>query len=175
MPDDGAVAADLSQIGNHAPGYVHLDKVLTPREALALPSTRLKWYDLSRADLPVPAEISALARDYLRREDAAGRLAPLAGALGFVILHRCSEAFYFLIASTWRNENEVWETVYAKTDADDPDFALFPLPGPHRGTYCVWELGAVWHERQAWRRFLLTARDDAAKRAYLADHIEGPV
>jgi hypothetical protein len=175
MPDDAAIATSLSHIGNHAPAYVHRDKVLTLREPLALSSSMLKWYDLARADLPVPAEIGALARGYLAREDAAGRLGALGGALGFVILHRCSEAFYFLIVSTWRNENEIWETVYAKAKADDPDFALFPLPGPHRGTYCVWELGAVWHERQAWRRFLLTARDDTAKRAYLGDHIEGSV
>lgn len=63
----------------------------------------------------------------------------------------------------------MWESVYAKQSDGDPDFAIFPLPGPHRGTFCVWELAAVWHEREAWRRFLISARDEAAVRDYLAD------
>ena len=36
------------------------------------------------------------------------------GELGFVVLHRCGESFYFLLVCTWRNENELWETVWAK-------------------------------------------------------------
>lgn len=174
MPDDVAVSPSLARMGNPARGYLHRDKTLTPQEELALSASRLKWYDLSAAETPVPGEIHELARLFLEREERSGRLA-IAGDLGFVILHRCSDQFYFLIVGTWRNENELWETVYAKVDALQSNFTLFPLPGPHRGTFCVWELGAVWHERQAWRKFLLTARDDAAKRAYLADHAGGAV
>ena len=40
------------------------------------------------------------------------------GELGFVVLHRCGESFYFLLVCTWRNENELWETVWAK-DGDE--------------------------------------------------------
>ena len=174
MPDDVAVAPSLARMANPARSYIHRDKVLTPREALALTQSRLKWYDLAAAELSVPDEMRELARAFLEREEASGRLA-IAGDLGFVILHRCSDWFYFLIVGTWRNENELWETVYAKADMLQSNFTLFPLPGPHRGTFCVWELGAVWHERQAWRNFLLSARDDAAKRAYLADCANGPV
>jgi hypothetical protein len=39
----------------------------------------------------------------------------------------------------------------------------------------VWELGPVWHERNAWVRFLSSARDDAAKQAYLDDRFAGEV
>jgi hypothetical protein len=39
----------------------------------------------------------------------------------------------------------------------------------HRGTFCVWELEAVWHERHAWVRFLSSERDEAAKLAYIND------
>jgi hypothetical protein len=174
MPDDVAVSPSLARLGNPARGYVHRDKILTPGEELALSASRLKWYDLSAAEIPVPDGIRELARGFLEREERSGRLS-ITGNLGFVILHRCSDQFYFLIVATWRNENEVWETVYAKADALQTNFTLFPLPGPHRGTFCVWELGAVWHERQAWRRFLLSPRDNAAKRAYLADCAAGAV
>lgn len=174
MPDDAVIAPSLARMGNPARGYFHRDKVLTPGEELSLLASRLKWYDLAAAETPVPEEMRALARAFLEREERNGRL-PIAGDLGFVILHRCSDSFYFLIVGTWRNENELWETVYAKADGAQSDFALFPLPGPHRGTFCVWELGAVLHERVAWRSYLLSARDDAAKRAYLEDCAAGPV
>ena len=175
MPDDApSIGSSLARMGNPARGYVHRDKALTPRETLVLPTSRLKWYDLAYPETPVPEAIRQLAHAFLEREEAAGRL-QVAGDLGFVILHRCSDSFYFLVVGTWKHENEVWETVYAKADALQSDFALFPLPGPHRGTFCVWELGAVWHERQAWKRFLLSARDDGAKRAYLGDCISGAV
>ena len=39
---------------------------------------------------------------------------------------------------------------------------------------CVWELGAVVHERAAWTRYLRTDRDRAAKIAYLEDRFSGP-
>ena len=174
MPDDAVIARSLARIGNLARGYVHRDKVLTPGEALALGDSRLKWYDLAPAEVPVAEEIRARARAFVEREEASGRLS-IAGELGFVVLHRCSDSFYFLIIATWRHDNEVWETVYAKADAIQSDFALFPLPGPHRGTFCVWELAAVWHERQAWKRYLLSARDETAKLDYLNDSARGSV
>ena len=66
-----------------------------------------------------------------------------------MILHRCGEAFYFLLVSTWQNDNELWETVWAKNGSDDLGFRPWPLDGTHRPTFCVWELGAVWHEQRA--------------------------
>ena len=72
---------------------------------------------------------------------------------GFVILHRCGNDFYFLIVNTWRNNNELWETVYYKNGDAMDDFALFPREAKHKPTYCVWELVPLWHEKQAWERF----------------------
>ena len=51
------------------------------------------------------ATIRVLARGSLPRRAESGSLA-LDDDLGFVILHRCGESFYFLIVSTWRNDNE---------------------------------------------------------------------
>ncbi|MEP7291924.1 MAG: hypothetical protein ABI835_09075, partial [Chloroflexota bacterium] len=50
-----------------------------------------------------------------------------------------------------------------------------PFASSHRGTYCVWELGAVWHERHAWVRFLSSKRDQEAKLAYITDRFSGRV
>ena len=165
---------ELAGLGQVAPGYDHRDKRYEARDALALPRAVLKWYDLASPATPVSPEIHAAARDFLRGEAASGTLA-LEGDLGFVILHRCGAQFHFLLVSTWRNENELWESVYARHDDARPQFVPFEFGGSHRGTFCVWELGAVWHETQAWKRYLRTARDDAARAAWLCDTGGGEV
>ena len=173
MPDDRIPAASVRS--RHVdPAYRHRPKLVTPQAALELTGARLKWYDLAYAETPVPQEIRTLARDYLTTESEAGRL-ELDGDLGFVVLHRCNNDFFFLIVSTWRGENELWESVYYKQNAATPGFALFPREGRHKGAYCVWELGPVWHEQQAWVRFLTSSRAAAAEQAYLEDRFAGPV
>jgi hypothetical protein len=151
-----------------AANYVHRDKFATPREGITVGDSRLKWSNVAAPETPVPAEIEALARNFLKD-------AGTSGDLGFVILHRCGESFYFLLVSTWRNENELWETVYAKASALEAGFRLFTFDSSHRGTFCVWELGVVWHEQQAWKRFLLSKRGPEDVALYLKDLHEGPV
>lgn len=155
------------------PAYRHYPKHVTPQAGLDLENVRLKWYDLARAEAPVPDEIRRLARDFLTAEAHAGRLG-LDGELGFVVLHLCGEDFFFLIVCTWRGNNEMWESVYFKQNAATPGFSVFPREHRHKGTLCVWELVPVWHEQQAWVRFLTSARDAAAQQAYLADRYAGP-
>jgi hypothetical protein len=153
--------------------YRHRTKSVTPALVIALDESWLKWYDVAPADGPVPAPIRALARGTLRGAVDSGAI-ELDDELGFVILHRCGESFYFLLVSTWRNDNELWETVWAKPD-DARGFEPWPLEGTHRPTFCVWELGAVGHERGAWSRYLLSARDADARDAYLRDTYAGEV
>lgn len=157
-----------------APNYRHVEKFARAEPSLALGDTVLKWYDIGRDDAPVPLAIRAVARRSLRDAGRACELGAL-GELGFVILHRCGEDFYFLLVCTWRNENELWETVWAKNGKSDVLFRPWPTEGVHRPTYCVWELGTVCHEREAWTRYLLSARDDPAKHAYLRDRFDGVV
>ena len=156
-----------------APDYRHYDKEIVPRDPIALPGTLLKWYDVERAEEPVPDEIQRLARQFLKEEAATPAL-DLRDQLGFVILHRCGEAFYFLIVSVWRNNNELWEAVYSK-DAGTPGFQLHSRERSPLETFCVWELGAVLHEQQAFIRYLRTTRDSTALNAYRADQYAGPV
>ena len=98
-------------------GYRHLTKTIAPAAPIELGGSVLKWYDIAPADEPVPGPIRALARGALRGAVDSGAIA-LDDDLGFVILHRCGESFYFLLVSTWRNDNELWETVWAKNGDD---------------------------------------------------------
>ena len=127
----------------------------------------LKWYALHPEGRPVPDEIERMARSYLARSGLEAR------GLGFVILHRCGDDFYFLIVDTWRGNNEVWETVFYKDGEAMADFAPFPREGMHKPTFCVWELAPVWHEKESWERFLRSARDDAAAQVWLGDLYSG--
>lgn len=153
--------------------YAHAEKFAKPEPSLALGDSVLKWYDLAPDEACVPLAIRAVARRCLRDASKDGTLGEL-GELGFVILHRCGEDFYFLLVSTWRNENELWETVWAK-NGGDALFRPWPIEGAHRPTYCVWELGVVAHEREAWTRYLVSTRGDDARHAYLRDCLAGVV
>jgi hypothetical protein len=151
---------------------MHYDKFTEPAEKITIAGSTLKWYNLAKEDEPVPDEINHLARTFLNNEDQAGNLKNF-GEMGFVILHRCGADFYFLLVSSWKNGNELWESVYAKQNDAQADFEEFPLESPHHATFCVWELAAVWHEQQAWKRFLLSSQDEKAKANYLADLYRG--
>ena len=69
--------------------------------------------------------------------------------------------------------NELWESVYVKDIAGSDGYQPIEFERTHRGTYCVWELGPIWHERHAWVRFLSSTRDERAKLAYLNDRFSG--
>jgi hypothetical protein len=154
--------------------YRHYDKevVALPASDLALPAGRLKWYEVREADAVVTERQRTEAHDFLLGEVAAGGL-DIANDLGFAIHHLCGESFYFLIVCTWRNDNEMWETLYAR-NGHDAAFTRVEI-GPHRPVVCVWEMGAVLHEQRAWIRYLRSGRDEAALAAYLDDRFTGTV
>ena len=165
---------NLSQLGNIVPeGYLYYEKRVTPGDDLALPNAYLKWYDLCPDDAPITPEQAAEARAFLAAEVEAGRL-KLADQLGFVILHWAGSVLLLLL-TTWANTNEMWEAVYVKPAAQADSYASIAFETSHRATYCVWELGPVWHERHAWVRFLSSKRDDAAKLDYINDRFSGRV
>ncbi len=164
----------LEQDARVRPDYVHASKVVRPGSILAVGDTFLKWYEIAPAEAPVPIGVRELAYDAVCRGSRSGQL-ELSGDLGFVILHRCGESFYFLLVSTWRNDNELWETVWAKNGPQEPAFEPWPVEGTHRPTFCVWELGAVCHEQRAWSRYLRSRRDASARRTYLLDTCSGEV
>lgn len=164
----GALGRVLASSLGVDPAYRHTTKHVTPGEPMELPSALLKWYAVHPQDRAVPAEIERLARQPLESGELQVQ------GLGFVILHRCGSDFYFLIVCTWRNENELWQTVWYKNGDRMDAFAPWRREPPHIPTYCVWELVPVWHEQQTWTRFLLSRRDQEAARAWFAERYEGP-
>lgn len=149
--------------------YEHRPKRIAAGAAIEPTGAVLKWYVLYPQSQPVPEKIVSLARARLTATPLEAR------GLGFAILHRCEEDFYFLIVCTWRNSNELWESVLYKDGEAMQSFERFPREAAHKPTFCVWELAAVWHEQQAWLRFLATARDVPAARAWLRNVYTGPV
>ena len=167
------MSSQLDEVGVIPADYRHVSKVIHSSAAIEAAGGMLKWYEIAEGDRPVPRSVAALARAAVQ-EAMTGET--LAGELGFVILHRCGEDFYFLIVSSWQNENELWQTVWVKDGDADPDFHPWPHEGgPHRPTFCVWELGVVAHERDAWSRFLRSERNRDARLDYLRDVRSGSV
>lgn len=165
---------DLSKFGNVVPeGYDYYEKIITPGEDLVLPGAYLKWYDLYPDEDPITETQSADTRAFLASEVEAGRL-KLQDELGFVILHRAGSVLLLLL-TTWRNTNEMWESVWWKPAEGEGRYKTVPADGNHRGTFCVWELGAVWHERDAWVLFLSSKRDVQAKQDYIGSKFTGRV
>lgn len=175
MPSNQSTSArPITGAGSVPADYSHYPKTVAAQADLILPGCHLKWYDLHRAGVPIPDRISVEAREFLAAEQESGRLR-FDDELGFVVHHLCGEEFFFLIVNTWRNANELWETVYYKDGLDFPGHELADRDAAHKPTFCVWELGAVQHEQQAWQRFLRSDRDAVALDAFLADRFEGQV
>lgn len=154
--------------------YGHFDKLVEMREILRLSTSDLKWYNIAPKERPVDVSICELAREFVKQEFVAGDLSQL-GDLGFVILHRCEHEFYFLLVCSWKNNNELWESIYAKKNVGEPSFLELTYDTSHRGAFCIWELGVVLHEQKSWSRFLASARAESNKADYLNDLFSGTV
>jgi hypothetical protein len=138
---------------------------------LVLPDAFLKGYEISLEGVDL-TELSRESRGFLESESAADRL-QLENQLGFLEVHHCTSVA-FLIVCTWNNVNELWQTVFVKDlDAGTAWERVTRESAGHRPNLCVWELAPVWHERQAWVRFLESRRDAAAKLAWVYDRFEG--
>jgi hypothetical protein len=172
MSTPAETIAQLGHFGNVVPeGYKYAEKLVTPGEDLSLPKAYLKWYDIYPPDVAITAEQVAESRAFVATEVERLRFE---GELGFVILHRAGPVL-LLMLTTWRNTNELWESVYVKDVARADGYAIVTFEQSHRATFCVWELGPVWHERHAWVRFLSSKRDQEAKLAYVNDRFTGLV
>jgi hypothetical protein len=168
----------MEQAAPVPPAYRHHQRLITPGREFSTAGARLKWYELRRPDSPLPATLDRDARDALRAEIDAGRL-EVGGQPGFAILHLgdsrgVPDSLGLLLISTWRHANELWESVYLKDLGAGGGFERFQQRG-HLATFCTWELGIVWHERQAWNRYLFSTRDEAALAAYFADQLSSLV
>jgi hypothetical protein len=152
--------------------YVHAPKQAWPADDFRHAGSRLKWYDLARERDTLSAQLEREARAQLGADAGGGTLA-LSDDRGFVLLHHCGSVA-FLIVCVWRSDNELWKTVYIKDLERGGAF----VEQEYRGigaAFCVWELGVVCHEQQAWTRYLYGSRDAAALERYMGDHLDGAV
>lgn len=156
------------------PAYRHEDKFVLAGPVLHLRDARLKYYEIAPPQAPVDEDVRLLAQEFLQFE-AVTRDWHLSRELGFIMLHRCGGEFYFLIVSTWRGSNEIWETVYAKRDAAAHVFTLFPREERHKPAFCVWEMAVVTFETTAWKWFLRSPRAAADEEDYLSKRFSGLV
>lgn len=143
-------------------------KYALPKEIFRIGKTRFKWYDLANN----PSEISSddIQNAKICIENANENFQNIED-LGFVIMHRCGEN-YLLLVCTWRSENELWESVYYDGSGK---FDIWDRNKTHLPTYCVWEMGIVYHESQAWKKYLGTTRYESHKLEYLNNLFEGEV
>jgi len=156
----------MSEIQQVSPAYRHYDKAIRCHGVIDPKIGRLKWYDVNRSDQPIEQAVHDLARNFVSSKMTSDD-SPSAQEMGFVLLHRCGEGFYFLGLCTWRGNNELWKTIFfLKTDTME-DFALFPQDEPHKDTFCVWELAVVSNETQAWTTYLKSNRTDEDADRYL--------
>jgi len=162
--------ATLAGLGNVPAGYRHYERRVVAGAPLSLPGALLKWSTVHRSEAIVPPEAEATARAHVRAEAAAGRI-ELGHGLGFVVFH-FSDATAYLIVAMWYQTQELWQSLFVRELAGEEGYRRV-RPGFDWSTICVWELDPVWHERQAWVRYLASARDAAAKRTYLDDHPTG--
>ena len=143
-------------------------KYASPKGIFTLGKTRFKWYNLAEDPSVIAPQdiINAKARIENADENFQDK-----DDLGFVIMHRCGEN-YLLLVCTWRSENELWESVYYDGSGK---FEVWDRKNIHIPTYCVWEMGIVYHESRAWKKFLGTDRTEVHQQDYLNDLFEGEV
>jgi len=143
-------------------------KYAQPKGIFTVGKTKFKWYDLAND----PSEVSQQDIDNAQWciENAEENFKNI-DDLGFVIMHRCGEN-YLLLVCTWRSENELWESVYYDGSGK---FEVWERNKTHLPTYCVWEMGIVYHESQSWKKYLGSGREEKDKEDYLNDFFEGEV
>ena len=165
---------NITELGNIIPeAYTYYKKKIEPGSQLKLSTASFKWYNLYPYDSIITSGQVSESKEFIENEVKSGKL-KFENELGFVILHRAGD-YLLLLITTWRNTNEMWESVYFKKVDEDGVYKPMEFKTVHKGTFCVWELGIVWHERNAWVKLINSKRDPESKLSYMSDLISGEV
>ncbi|MFH1503129.1 MAG: hypothetical protein ABIE36_00530 [Candidatus Diapherotrites archaeon] len=156
---------NYENIGNLREDYKHQPRTVRPQGLITTPSLVLKLYSMAKDMHPQNRTIRDTRR-LLERDITEGKINPLTG-LGFAIL---SEDM--LNVARWDAEYPivVKNQIYGFEESIN---SAQLLDTREVGSFCVWELGIVGHEKEAWKRFLDSQRGEAEKYHYLNDVIEG--
>jgi len=161
----------LDRIGQVPPDYAHHQRVVRSGDPLVLERAVLKWYEVYRVGEEPGRDLDAAARDAALAL-ASGDAFPLQHGFGFVVVHHSTANDYVIVCS-WFQVQELWHAILVRTADGSAGFRQ-EWPSRTSGSFCVWEMAPMWHERNAWERYLWSARDIEARRAYLEDQLTGP-
>ena len=156
-PDTSKVIANVGNLGED---YKYTFKDVNNIELIVTPNLILKNYTMHISNRAYPVEMLCDESDFIEGQICIGKIKPFSG-LGFVIL-----SDDMINVARW--DEEVIKNQLYGYEKGRPSFAT-PLDIREDGSFCVWELGIVNHEREAWKRFLDSQRTDKDKEAYLDD------
>lgn len=137
-------------------------------EILEVENSRLKFYNLAENLNDITKQDIDNAKEVIQKNS---EIFKDHKDLGFVLNHRCGDKYLLLVCS-FRNENEIWETVYYNGSGM---FEIWERKPPHLPTFCVWEMGVVYHESKAYKEFLGTDMAEEDIQNYLNNIFEGEV
>jgi len=150
-------------IGNLPKDYKHEPRRVNNVELIVTPSLILKKYTMNKENELFYCETLVETSDFISGQVAIGKIKPLSG-LGFVIL-----SHGMINVARWDDKCPiVLKNQVYKYEKGHPSFATLQ-DIREAGSFCVWELGIVNHERKAWKRFLSSQGTNEDKEKYLDD------
>jgi hypothetical protein len=155
-----------------SPRYTHASKIAQPAAAVTTSTMYLKWYLVYPEVRTFDGNEVRNVQAFVVEEVGQGRLA-LHNEVGFVVQHRATAGDILYVCS-WRENNELWETICFKSLEVGSVFEVVNRD-TKTGTFCVWVIPIVAHEQQAWVQYLRSAQDEAAKLAYFQNQLRGVV
>ncbi|MCB9844801.1 MAG: hypothetical protein H6811_02280 [Phycisphaeraceae bacterium] len=139
-------------------------RTIRPVGLRALGGRRIKVYEITRRGERLrPFDFESgirLAQIDIQRAPADAASPPV----GFMILHQ-GAGWNYVVLGTWINENELATRIWRSPRESDEWH-----PAESRGSFCVWDLEVMWHERNTYVRHVL--REDPNLGAYMGDWIE---
>jgi len=171
----------LEKIGK-IENYVHEPRSVASISLLVTDPLILKLYSMSKTKTPeklgddyvspyaedAHSIRNKCARKFLKDEILTEKIEPLTG-MGFAII-----SDDMLDVAVWDNENPIVlkNRIYTyQLKASGLETELQDIN--KIGAFCVWELGIVNHERNAWMNYLQSGKTVNDKQVYLENVIEG--
>jgi hypothetical protein len=159
--------SDVEQLGN-IKGYLHLPRAVMPMGALKHPDLILKLYSMTYGENPnhVEQKVIEETKNFLTRKIEAHEIDTNLG-LGFAI-----RSHDMLNIAMWDKNCPI----VLKNDIylyEENLFCAQHTSVDTTGSFCIWELEIVNHEKEAWKKYLSSSREAKDKLEYLTNVIKG--
>ncbi len=163
---------DLSKVGGEKGDYVTKPWFIKPFREVRVPNAAVKLYSKTSApqkqfSRDTMHTVEDLVGDMLTR----GKIDPRLG-LGFAIVSNG-----YINVSMWGGvyPSLLNPTLFGFDKPENMKETIRPLSIKKEGVYCVWELGVVTYETEAWKRYLKSEKRAKDKLEYIGDRFEGIV